>query len=208
VIRGGLTGSLWWLLARLRLCLAGIDELEVRRLLLQRTRWILLTAGGAAFLVALGGTLRTEIASQPALWPAPAREAELALYGAAAALGLVTLVLWRYSQAIVRRARSDRSGTPGVCRGTVRWIVTAQDGGWPVLIRRDDGRWLWLTGNPAALALVRSRLARTGGARGYRLTITLVYHRRSRVIERVTGTAVVALQAAWQSSREIAADRA
>jgi hypothetical protein len=208
VVRAGVTGCLWWLLARLRLCLAGIDELEVRRLLLQRTRWVVLTAGGAAFLVALGGTLRTEIASRPALWPAPAREAELGLYGAAAVLGLVTLLIWRYSQAVVRRARSDRSGTPAVCRGTVRRILATADGGWPMLVRRDDGRWLWLTGNPQVLALVRSRLARTGGERGYRLTITLVYHRRSRVIERVTGTAVVALEAAWQSSRELAGDRA
>jgi hypothetical protein len=193
----------------MRLCLAGIDELEVRRFLVKRLQWIVVTAGGAALLVALGGTFRTEIASQPALWHGSPPHPELVAYGAAAFLALATGILWRYGQAMVGRARSDRNATPAVCKGTVRRLVTAREGGWPLLLRLEDGRWLWLTGSPGTLALVRSRMARTArtrGGRGYRLNVVLVYHRRSRVIEKVAGTAVVALQAAWAPSAEAVPD--
>jgi len=195
----------------MRLCLAGIDEFEVRRFLVKRLQWIVVTAGGAALLVALGGTFRTEIASQPALWHGSPPHPELVAYGAAAFLALVTGILWRYGQAKVGRARSDRNATPAVCKGTVRRLVTAREGGWPLLLRLEDGRWLWLTGSPGTLALVRSRVARTArkrGGRGYRLNVVLVYHRRSRVIEKVAGTAVVALQAAWAPSAEAVPDPA
>jgi hypothetical protein len=122
------------------------------------------------------------------------------LYAAAGILTLVALMIWRYSATMVKRARADRALTPDVCRGTVRWLISARAGGWPVLVRRDDGRWRWLIGSQSVLAPVRARLTRRAPGTSVRLTVTLVHYRRSRIIKQINGMFVEALSTAWQPS--------
>ena len=50
-------------------------------------------------------------------------EVQLGAYVAAAVLALPAVAIWRYSQAIVRRALRDRQAVPEVCRGTVLRVV-------------------------------------------------------------------------------------
>jgi hypothetical protein len=203
VILTALTGCLWWLLARMRLCLAGVDDDELGRLLVRRLRWMVLFGGLAAGGVVLAATTATEAIAAPSQAMASMRtDVEIAAYAAAAVLGLAAAAVWRYSQAMVRRALRDRESTPEVCRGAALRIIRAAEGGWPLLMRREDGRRFWVTGSPKTLAPVRSRLGRAG--RGFRVTVTLQYYRRSRVVKDIRGMAVEALSVAWSTAVESA----
>ena len=204
VLVAGLIGCVWWLLARMRLCLAGIEEAEVRSFLVRRTYWIVGCLGVVAFCVVLAGEVVPNQAGsvRPGSLDGQRRDAAVGLYAAAAILTLVAVAIWRYSAAMVKRARTDRGLTPHVCRGTVRWLISARAGGWPVLLRRDDGRRRWLTGSESVLAPVRSRLAHRARGTPIRLTVTLVHHPRSRVIKQINGMFVEALSTAWQPSEE------
>lgn len=196
MILTALTGCLWWLLARMRLCLAGIDEVEVQRLLVLRLRWMVLFGGLAAGGVVIAATTASETVAAPSLVMASMRtDVQLGAYGAAAVMALLAVAVWRYSRAIVRRALRDRESVPEVCRGTALRIIRAREGGWPLLLRRDDGRRFWVTGSPKVLAPIRGRLGRAG--RGFRVTVTLQYYRRSRVVKEIRGMAVEALSVAW-----------
>lgn len=190
----GITGIGWWVLARLGLCLAGIDEAEIARLLLVRLRWMIVTCGAAAFLVVLAG----QMVGAPA---GPAKSvavnAEFGEYAGAGVLLLVALLLWAYSRFITRRARADRSRVPDVCKGIVRRVLTARDGGTPVLLRCHSGRWMWVTGSSQVVAPLRERLARSRQRFGFRLSVTVLYHPKSRVIKEVPGMAVEAVDAVW-----------
>lgn len=202
-----LTGILWRLLARMGLCLAGIDDAEVGRLLVRRLRWMVVFGGLAAGCVVLAATTATETVAAPSRAMAAIRtDLELGTYAAAGVLVLPVIAVWRYAQAIVRRALRDRMSVPEVCRGTVVRIVGAAEGGWPMLVRREGGRRFWVTGSPQALAPVRSRLGRAGP--GFRVTVTLQYYRRSRVVKEIRGMAVEALSVAWSPALEPGAEPA
>jgi hypothetical protein len=197
VLLTAITGIGWWVLARLGLCLASIDEAEIARLLLVRLRWTVVTCGAAAFLVILAG----QMVGAP---PGPARSvavnAEVAEYAGAGALLMAALLVWAYSRFITRRARADRSRVPEVCKGVVRRLLTARAGGTPVLVRCQSGRWMWVTGSPQVVAPLRERLARARQRSGFRLSVTLVYHPKSRVIKDVPGMAVEAVDAVWSEA--------
>jgi hypothetical protein len=180
----------------MRLCLAGVEDVELGRLLVRRLRWMVLFGGLAAACVLLAATTGTETVAAPSLALASMRtDVELGAYAAAVLPALAAVVVWRYSQAIVRRAVRDRQSTPEVCRATALRIVRAAEGGWPLLLRREDGRRLWVTGSAGSLAPVRSRMGRAG--RGFRVTVTVQYYRRSRVVREIRGMAVEALSVAW-----------
>jgi hypothetical protein len=207
VVLTALTGCLWRLLARMRLCLGGVGDVELERLLVRRLRWMVWFMGLAAGGVVVAATTATESLAAPSPAMALIRtDVQLAAYGLAALLALAAAAVWRYSQTIVRRALRDRQSTPEVCRATALRVVRATEGGWPLLLRREDGRRFWVTGSPRMLAPVRSRMARAG--RGFRVTVTLQYYRRSRVVKEVRGMAVEALSVAWSPAREPTAELA
>lgn len=185
----------WWVAARLGLCLAGIGSTELQRLMVRRLQWISLSAGGAALFVVLAGSLAGGLPSHGA-----AAKLYLVPDGAAAVLCLVALLLWRYSQRKLRQALQDQASDPLVLKGAVRRVIIARDGGWPLLVRDQGGRWLWLTGSPRALAPVQGRLTSRAAGRQFQLTVVLTYHPRSRVVQEITGMAVEQLEAAWKSS--------
>jgi len=191
----------------MRLCLAGVEDVALGKLLVQRLRWMVLFGGLAAACVVLAATTAAETIAAPSQPMAPMRtDLELGAYGAAALLALCAAVVWRYSQAMVRRALRDRQSAPEVCKGTALRIVRAADGGWPLLVRREDGRRFWVTGSARVLAPVHSRMGRVG--RGFRVTVTLQYYRRSRVVKEIRGMAVEALSVAWSPARESGAEPA
>jgi len=206
-VLAALTGCLWWLLARMRLCLAGVDDEEIGRLLVRRLRWMVLFGGLAGGCVVLAATTATESIAAPSPPLGQMRsEFELGAYVAAAVLCLPAAAVWWYARAIVRRARRDRESMPEVCRGTALRIIGAREGGWPLLLRSERGRRFWLTGGLAVIGPVRSRLGRAGP--GYRVTVTLQYYRRCRVIKEIRGMAVEALEVAWSPAVEAGAEPA
>jgi hypothetical protein len=222
VVRTALTRHLWWLAARMGLCLAGIGDGELQRLRLRRLWWIAVTAGTAAFLLVLGSSVAAGVArALPARTPAasqssggdasartpspPAREPvtrpPAVLYSApAAAPALVALAIWLYTRVILRRALRDREGDATVCRATVRRLITARVGGWPVLLHEEGGRWLWLTGSSRTLAPMRARLSAPDPSRPFRLRVTLTYHPRCRVVKEISGLAIEQLEWAVAAS--------
>jgi hypothetical protein len=205
-----ITGCLWWLLARMRLCLAGVEDVELGRLLVRRLRWMVLFGGLAGGCVVLAATTATEALAAPPPIGSPMAsmrtDVELGAYIAAAVLALPAVAVWRYAQAMVRRALRDRQSMPEVCRATAIRIVRSAEGGWPLLLRREDGRRFWVTGSPRVLAPVRSRMGRAGP--GFRVTVTLQYYRRSRVVKEIRGMAVEALSVAWSPALEAGAEPA
>jgi hypothetical protein len=237
MLQAQLTGTLWRTAARLGLCLANVGDSELGRLRFKSLRWILVTAGGAAFLVVLAGGLAAVPA--PARPPVPAARTgqaptsgqarapghgtvhgtppsrrspgetlALLTYAAAAVVALAALAIWQWSRLMVRRALQDRAGHPIPCRGTVRWLTACREGGWPLLVRSERGQWLWLTGSGEALAPMRRHLARRERGRSWRVSVTLTYYPRSRVIHEVTGMAVEELEEVLAAARAYGASPA
>jgi hypothetical protein len=198
MVRTRLTRYLWWVGARMGLCLAGIDDDEVQRLRFRRLRIISPLAGGALVLTLLGGALTVGL-------PNGSLRASRSLatilqtgsYAVAGLMGLTALAVLIYARIIVRRAVRDRSADPVARKASIRGFIPAREGGSPVRLQCDDGRWLWLTGSRAVLAPVQGRLAQDGTERPYRLTVAFVHHRRSRVIKDISGMKVEALDQAW-----------
>ena len=187
---------IWWPLSRLGLCLAGVDESELARLLTLRTRWVVVFGGAASFSFVLGVQMTQQ--------PAGSLASGAAFFGGAAAFLLVCVGLWRYSRAMVRKARSDRERDPRVCRGTVRRLLLAPEGGCPVLIR--SGRRIWLTGSRETLKTVVGRLTTQVRGRPFQLVVVLTYYPGSRVIREVNGTAVESLEQAVVELSQAALD--
>src|SRR5207237_6592875 len=94
------------------------------------------------------------------------------------------------------RARRDRERDPRVCKGAIRTVLTAADGGWPLLIKTDSGRHLWLTGSSASLKAALGRLTKQVRGRPFQLVVVLTYYPRCRVIREVNGMAVESLERA------------
>jgi hypothetical protein len=197
---------LWWPLARLRLCLAGVDDDELARLRRERLRWLVLLAGTAAALVVLAGGVAAGARGAPAQTSAPHDLGVVATVGYAAAVVpvLAAVALWLYVRTMLRRALYDRERPPVVITGTVRRMIRPSAGGWPLLVRRTGGRGRWLTGSPRTLAPVRGRLTGHSARRTFQLTVTLTYYRRSRVIKEIAGVVVEDLAVAWQMSGVLA----
>jgi|SRR5437879_3373313 len=189
---------LWWPLSRLRLCLAGVDDPELKRLLTRRLVWLVIFTGGAGFAFVLGVEMTRQRGAT--VWSG------IVYFGCAAALILISLGIWAYSATIVRRARRDRERDPRVCRGIVRTILLAADGGWPVLLRTDRGRNLWLTGSPESLKTATGRLTTHVRGRPFQLVIVVTYYPRCRVIREVTGMAVESLERAMVELSQAALD--
>jgi hypothetical protein len=208
MVRTSLTRPLWWTAARMGLCLASVGDTELQRLLFKRLRWIVLWAGGAAGFAILGNGLAAA-PPPPSGSNAPIRTLSMGAYLVAAVLGLIAAMIWLYARIIVRRALRDRIGYPIPCKGTVRGLITAREGGWVVRLRSEQGRWLWLTGTSEALAPMRQRMALLTPGRPYRLSVVLTYYRKSRVIHEITGMAVEQLDAALANSgsRQVAAEQ-
>lgn len=199
MLRTGLTRYLWWAAARLGFCLAGIEDAELQRLRFRRLRLISPLIGGALILAVLGGGL---MAGRPGMMPAVrglATALQSGSYVVAGGLGLAAVAILLYARAIVRSALSDRCADPVARRATLRGLIRARQGGWPVRLQCDDGRWLWLTGSRDVLAPVMGLLTHDGDKRPYRLGVTLVHHSRSRVIKEISGLKVEALERAWAS---------
>lgn len=191
MLRASLTRYVWWTAAQLGLCLAGVDDRELQRLLFTRLRWMLLSAGGAAFLIVLAGGLSAVPADLTRNSGGnPSRTLALVSYAAAALLALTAVVVWLYSRTMVRRALRDRNEDPIPCKGTLRRLIASREGGWPLLLRSEQGRWLWLTGSSLTLAPMRRRLAGRVPGRPYRLSVKLTYYPRSRVVHEIAGMAV------------------
>jgi hypothetical protein len=191
LLRASLTRHFWWTAAQLGLCLGGIGDQELQRLLLTRLRSMMLSAGGAAFLIVLAGGLSAvpaELARNSG--GNASRTLAIVAYSAAAVLALIAVVIWQYSRTMVRRALRDRNQYPIPCKGTVRRLIASREGGWPLLLRSEQGRWLWLTGSSQTLASMRLRLTGRMPRRSYRLSVTLTYYPRSRVVHEIAGMAV------------------
>jgi len=115
LLRTGLTRYLWWILARMGLCLAGVGDGELQRLLFKRLRWIVLWAGAAACLGVLGNGLAAA-PPPPAGTTAPVRAVSLGAYVVAALLALMAVAIWLYCRIIVTSdARPD--GVPEAQQG-------------------------------------------------------------------------------------------
>jgi hypothetical protein len=190
---------LWWPLARLGLCLAGVDHDELTRLKRQGIRRLVVLLGTAACLVVLAGGVAAGAGQVPPQDPASHGLGVVAevISGVATLPTVAGVVLWLWVRTMTRRAIRDRERAPVLCRGTVRRILRPGAGGWPVLVRRDSGRGRWLTGSVETLAPIRGRLP-AGRDRAFRVTVTLTYYRRSRVIKEIDGVVVEDLAAAWE----------
>jgi len=182
------------------LCLAGVGDAELQRLLFKRLRLIVLWAGAAACLGVLGNGLAAA-PPPPTGTNAPLRAVSFGAYVVAGLLALTAVAIWLYSRIIVRRALRDRMGYPTPCKGTVRGLITSREGGWALRLRTEEGRWLWLTGSSQALAPMRRRMAGLAPGRLYRLSVTLTHYPRSQVIHEVTGMAVEELDAVLSASQ-------
>jgi len=213
MVRASLARCLWWIAARMGLCLGGVDDDELRRLLRRRLSWMVLAAGLGAFLVVLGGGLAGAPLTAAGSGASAAslslsRTLGRGVEGAAAIPALLGVMVWWYARRKVRRARGDRAAYPVPCRGTVRGLVSAGQGGWPVLVRSEQGRWLWLTGSEDALAPVRRRIAARRRGVELRFSVTLTYYPRCRVVHAVTGMAVEELGAVVEAAGARAASPA
>ncbi len=186
------------------LCLANVDEEELRRFLLVRLRWVALMAGSAALLVVLAGSLAATVAPGQATHPTArplVTTLSLVVYVVAAGLCLLAVGIWAYSRVLFIRALRDRLAYPTPVTGIVRGLIEARAGGWPVLLRAENGRWLWLTGADDVLRPIRSRRAGRVNGRPLRISVTLLYYPKSRVIREITGMKVEVMEArpAWQA---------
>ena len=209
MVRTSLTRPLWWIAARMGLCLASVGDMELQRLLFKRFRWMVVWAGSASALVVLANGL-VAAPPPPGGSNAPVRALSLGAYAVAAVLALIAVTIWLYSRIVVRRALRDRTGYPVPAKGTVRGLIAAAEGGWVVRLRTEQGRWLWLTGSSQALAPMRRRMALLTPGRPYRLSVVVTYYLKARVIHEVTGMAVEQLDAVFanSASRQVAAEPA
>jgi hypothetical protein len=199
MVRTSLTRYLWWVGARLCLCLAGIEDAELQRLRFRRLRVVSPLAVGAVILTLVGSAVRAGLSNgSGSAARSLATTFQIGSYVIAGLLGLAVLAVLIYARIIVKRALRDRAADPVARRATLRGFISARDGGWPVRLQCDDGRWLWLTGSRAVLAPVYGRLTGDKTKRPYRLTVALVHHPWSRVIREISGLKIEALDPVWR----------
>ena len=157
--------------AQLGLLLASLEELELRRFATKQQSWWGLLWVASLLAAYLAG------ASGPTGW------APYLILSAALLLNL----RWR---AVLVNAGLDRTATPIAASGRVRRLLASRDGGWPLLLHDQDGRWLWLTGQERDLERTRAALRRRRSGVQLELSLTLTYYPRTRVIKEITGMSV------------------
>jgi hypothetical protein len=102
-VRASLARCLWWIAARMGLCLGGVDDDELWRLLRRRLSWMVLAAGLGAFLIVLGGGLAGAPLTAAGTGAGAAslslsRTLGRAVEGAAALPALAGVLVWWYAQ--------------------------------------------------------------------------------------------------------------
>jgi hypothetical protein len=114
----------------------------------------------------------------------------LSLWLPGALLSTAALLTGLYARAMLAGALLDRSGDPVAAKGRLLRLIPGRGGGWPVLIRDQDGRGLWLSGRESDLqrAVEALRWRRPGVQLD--LSITLTYYPRTHVIKEISGIAV------------------
>jgi hypothetical protein len=186
-------GSLWgvvirsWLnlpfkaaCARLGICLAGLDNEELFRFAMRQRGWGLLWSTISFPLYVVGGVA----------WGFGSDVLYVSLWLPGALLSTAALFTGLYARAMLAGALLDRSSEPVAAKGTLRRLIPGRDGGWPVLIRDQDGRGLWLTGREADLGrAIEAHRRRRPGVQ-LELSITLTYYPRTHVIKEISGIAV------------------
>ena len=171
MLRAGLRLPLLWAGARVGTLLGSLDAAELRRFAIrQQTCWVLvwLTSLAAAYLAGA--------------WGAMGWVPYLILSSS-----LLFNIRWR---AALVNAGLDRTSTPIATSGSVRRLIASRDGGWPLLLRDQDGLWLWLTGQERDLERVRSKLRTRRSGVHLELRLTLTYYPRTKVIKEITGMSV------------------
>jgi nitrate reductase gamma subunit len=126
MVRTSLSRYLWWVGARMGLCLAGIGDDEVQRLRFRRLRVISPISVGAVLLTFLGGALTAGLprGNIPAT-RSFATALQIGSYIVAGVMGLAALAVLIYARIIVRRALGDRSTDPIARRATLRGFISA-----------------------------------------------------------------------------------
>ncbi|MGH7761338.1 MAG: hypothetical protein ACREOY_07975 [Candidatus Dormibacteraceae bacterium] len=177
MVRTGVTRYGWWIAARLGLCLAGIDDVEVNRVRFRRLRVAMPLVALALLLTVLGAglTVKPSAEVQAASSGLPTKLHNWCYIAALAASALAIWILL-YVRATVARAVADRDLDPLARRATLRNLIRSRDGGLPVRVRWDDGLWMWLTGSKEVLAPIERHVMTKSHKGIYRLTVALVYH--------------------------------
>lgn len=171
MLRSGLRFPLLWVGAQLGTLLASLDEPEIRRFALRQQMWwvpLWITSVCGAYLAG---------AARPSGWVPYL------------ILSLPLLVSMRWRATLVN-AGLDRTSTPIAVGGRVRTVIPGRDGGWPLLLRDQDGRWLWLTGREQDLDRARQTLRRRRAGVQLEVRLTLTYYPRTHVIKEITGMSV------------------
>jgi hypothetical protein len=171
VLKASLRLPLLWAAAQLGTLLASLDQPELHRLAIkQRTWWGLLWLVSvlAAYLAGASG---------PTGW------APYLILSAALLLNF----RWR---AMLVNAGLDRTSTPIAAGGSARRLIASREGGWPLLLHDQDGRWLWLTGQGGDLERTRAALRKRRSGVHLELHLTLTYYPRTHVIKEITGMSV------------------
>jgi hypothetical protein len=201
MVRTGVTRYGWWIAARLGLCLAGIDDVEVNRVRFRRLRVAMPLVAMALLLTVLGAglTVKPSADLQAASSGLPTKLQNWCYIAALAASALAIWILL-YVRATVARAVADRDLDPLARRATLRNLIRSREGGLPVRVRWDDGLWMWLTGSKEVLAPIERHVVTKSHKGIYRLTVALVYHPRSHVIKEIAGLKVEVLEPVWSSN--------
>lgn len=185
MLRSGLRFPLFWVGAQLGTLLASLDEPEVRRFAIKQQAWWV-----PLWIASLCGAYLAG-ATGPSSWvPYLILSAPL-----------LFSIRWR---ATLVNAGLDRTSTPIAAGGRVRTLVPSRDGGWPLLLRDQDGRWLWLTGREQDLDRARRTLrTRRPGVR-LEVRLTLTYYPRTHVIKEITGMSVQERDTVRTPARQLA----
>jgi hypothetical protein len=185
----GLRFPLLWVGAQLGTLLASLDEPELRRFAIKQQAWWvplwISSLCGAYLAGAIGpsGWVPYLILSAPLLFS----------------------LRWR---ATLVNAGLDRTSTPIAAGGRVRILIPSRDGGWPLLLRDQDDRWLWLTGQEQDLDRVRQTLRKRRSGVGLELRLTLTYYPRTHVIKEITGMSVQEREPVRAPARQLATNPA
>jgi hypothetical protein len=186
--------------ARLELCLAGIDDVELSRLRVRRLRVMMPLVAMALVLTVLGAGLSVKpSADVQAVSDGLLTKMQTWCFIVALAASALAIWIMLYVRAMAARAVSDRDIDPLARRATLRNLIRSRQGGLPMRVRWDDGRWMWLTGNSEVLAPIERHVMTRSHKGVYRLTVALVYHPRSRVIKEIAGLKVEVLEPVWSS---------